>query len=33
MPVEVLLARYAKCLYGRREVANQRIENLLDEYQ
>lgn len=31
--VEVLLARYAKCLYGRREVANQRIETLLDEYQ
>jgi integrase len=31
--VEVLLARYAKCLYGRREVANQRIDNLLGEYQ
>jgi integrase len=31
--VEVLLGRYAKCLHGRREVANQRIENLLDEYQ
>lgn len=31
--VEVLLARYAKCLYGRREAANQRIESLLDEYQ
>ncbi|WP_433892751.1 tyrosine-type recombinase/integrase [Streptomyces sp. CA-111067] len=30
--VEVLLARYAKCLYGRREIANQRIEALLDEY-
>lgn len=30
--VEVLLARYAKCLYGRREIANQRIESLLDEY-
>jgi integrase len=31
--VEVLLARYAKCLYGRRDVANQRIETLLDEYE
>jgi integrase len=31
--VEVLLARYAICLYGRREIANQRIEKLLDEYE
>ncbi|MBT2455332.1 tyrosine-type recombinase/integrase [Streptomyces sp. ISL-86] len=30
--VEVLLTRYAKCLYGRRTIANQRIEALLDEY-
>jgi integrase len=30
--VEVLLTRYAKCLYGRQAVANQRIEALLDEY-
>ncbi|MFF7094724.1 tyrosine-type recombinase/integrase [Streptomyces rubradiris] len=30
--VEVLLARYAKCLYGRQVVANQRIEALLKEY-
>jgi integrase len=31
--VEVLLGRYAKCLYGRREVGNQLIEKLLGEYQ
>ncbi|MFJ4688254.1 tyrosine-type recombinase/integrase [Streptomyces sp. NPDC088789] len=30
--VEILLARYAKCLHGRHVVANQRIERLLDEY-
>jgi integrase len=30
--VEVLLTRYAKCLYGRAAVANQRIEALLGEY-
>ncbi|MEU0985074.1 hypothetical protein [Streptomyces sp. NPDC005953] len=30
--VEVLLARHAKCPYGRAEVANQRIESLLGEY-
>jgi hypothetical protein len=27
--VEVLLGRYAKCLDGRQEVANRRIEDLL----
>lgn len=31
--VEVLLSRYAKCLDGRQEVANRRIEDLLDEYE
>ncbi|WP_244190426.1 tyrosine-type recombinase/integrase [Streptomyces caeruleatus] len=31
--VEVLMTRYAKCLYGRQAVANQRIEALLNEYQ
>ncbi|MGW1974107.1 tyrosine-type recombinase/integrase [Streptomyces sp. NPDC001889] len=31
--VEVLLARYAKCLHGRHAVANQRIEKLLGEYE
>jgi integrase len=31
--VEVLLTRYAKCLYGREAVANQRIESLLREYE
>ncbi|WP_369042377.1 tyrosine-type recombinase/integrase [Streptomyces sp. Midd1] len=30
--VEVLLGRYAKCLDGRQEVANRRIEDLLNEY-
>ncbi|MFE7115392.1 tyrosine-type recombinase/integrase [Streptomyces sp. NPDC057654] len=30
--VEVLLARYAKCLHGRHVVANKRIEDLLLEY-
>ncbi|MFC9673878.1 tyrosine-type recombinase/integrase [Streptomyces sp. NPDC056949] len=30
--VEVLLGRYAKCLDGRQEVANRRIEDLLSEY-
>jgi hypothetical protein len=31
--VEVLLSRYAKCLDGRQEVANRRIEDLLGEYE
>ncbi|MEU8523544.1 site-specific integrase [Streptomyces sp. NPDC048577] len=31
--VEVLLARYAKCLHGRHVVANQKIEKLLGEYE
>ncbi|WP_416976897.1 tyrosine-type recombinase/integrase [Streptomyces sp. T028] len=31
--VEVLLARYAKCLHGRHAVANKRIEDLLLEYE
>ncbi|MGW6354593.1 tyrosine-type recombinase/integrase [Streptomyces sp. NPDC055092] len=31
--VEVLLTRYAKCLDGRHEVANRRIEDLLREYE
>lgn len=30
--VEVLLTRYAKCLGGRQDVANRRIEDLLREY-
>ncbi|MER5215329.1 hypothetical protein ABT063_33475 [Streptomyces sp. NPDC002838] len=30
--VEVLMATYAKCLYGRAVIANQRIQALLDEY-
>lgn len=30
--VEVLMTRYAKCLYGRAAIANQRIQALLDEY-
>ncbi|MGK5545911.1 tyrosine-type recombinase/integrase [Streptomyces sp. URMC 127] len=30
--VEVLLTRYAKCLYGRQAIANQRIEALLGQY-
>ncbi|MCQ9183726.1 tyrosine-type recombinase/integrase [Streptomyces sp. IBSBF 2953] len=30
--VEVLMTKYAKCLYGRAAIANQRIETLLDEY-
>lgn len=30
--VEVLLSCYAKCLDGRQEVANRRIEDLLREY-
>ncbi len=29
--VEVLLSRYAKCLDGRQDVANRRIDELLDE--
>lgn len=31
--VEVLLTRYAKCLDGRQDVANRRIEELLREYE
>lgn len=31
--VEVLLTRYAKCLDGRHDVANRRIEDLLREYE
>ncbi|MEV7288716.1 site-specific integrase [Streptomyces sp. NPDC093252] len=31
--VEALLTRYAKCLYGRSAIANQRIERLLREYE
>ncbi|MGW6750659.1 tyrosine-type recombinase/integrase [Streptomyces sp. NPDC055006] len=31
--VEVLLSRYVKCLDGRQEVANRRIEDLLHEYE
>ncbi|MGW1322668.1 hypothetical protein ACWD64_09085 [Streptomyces antibioticus] len=30
--VEVLMTKYAKYLYGRTAIANQRIEALLDEY-
>lgn len=31
--VEVLLTRYAKCLDGRQDIANRRIEDLLREYE
>lgn len=31
--VQVLLARYVKCLDGRQDVANRRIEDLLREYE
>ncbi|WP_231626867.1 tyrosine-type recombinase/integrase [Streptomyces apocyni] len=31
--VEVLMTRYAICLYGRQEIANQRIDRLLHEYE
>lgn len=31
--VEVLLGRYAKCLDGRQEVANNKIDGLLREYE
>ncbi|WP_283112323.1 hypothetical protein [Streptomyces halobius] len=31
--VEVLLARCAKCLYGRQAIGNQRIEELLHQYE
>ncbi|MFI8179257.1 tyrosine-type recombinase/integrase [Actinacidiphila glaucinigra] len=31
--VEVLLGRYAKCIDGRQDVANRRIEDLLREYE
>ncbi len=31
--VEVLMNSYAKCLYGRQAIANQRIANLLCEYE
>lgn len=30
--VEVLLSRYAKCIDGRQEIANRKIEELLAEY-
>ncbi|GKQ34040.1 hypothetical protein ALMP_05910 [Streptomyces sp. A012304] len=30
--MEVLLTRYAKCLDGRQDVTNRRIEDLLREY-
>ncbi|GHK01034.1 hypothetical protein SY2F82_28310 [Streptomyces sp. Y2F8-2] len=31
--VEVLLSRYAKCIDGRQEIANRKIEELLREYE
>jgi integrase len=31
--VEVLLTRYAKCMYGRAVIANQRIGNLFHDYE
>jgi integrase len=31
--VEVLLSRYAKCIDGRQEIANRKIEDLLREYE
>ncbi|MEU9632752.1 site-specific integrase [Streptomyces tendae] len=31
--VEVLMTSYAKCLYGRQTIANQRIDRLLCEYE
>jgi integrase len=31
--VEVLLSRYAKCIDGRKEIANRKIEELLHEYE
>jgi hypothetical protein len=31
--VEVLLSRYAKCIDGRQEIANRKIEELLAEYE
>ncbi len=31
--VEVLLSRYAKCIDGRQEIANNKIEELLREYE
>ncbi|SOE65690.1 Phage integrase family protein [Streptomyces sp. OV198] len=31
--VEVLLGRYAKCIDGRQEIANRKIEDLLREYE
>ncbi len=30
--VEILMARYAKCLYGRQALANRRIADLQNEY-
>lgn len=30
---DVLLTRYSKCLDGRQDVANRRIEDLLREYE
>ncbi|MGW4729710.1 hypothetical protein ACWEQC_11120 [Streptomyces shenzhenensis] len=31
--VEVLLSRYAKCIDGRQEIVNRKIEELLSEYE
>lgn len=31
--IEVLLTRYAKCLYDRQSITNQRIEHLLNAYE
>lgn len=31
--IEVLLRRYAKCIDGRQEIANRKIEELLREYE
>ncbi|WP_237406836.1 hypothetical protein [Streptomyces sp. M2CJ-2] len=31
--VEILLSRYVKCIGGRQDVANRRIEDLLREYE
>ncbi|MFE2628804.1 hypothetical protein ACFXDP_12840 [Streptomyces sp. NPDC059374] len=31
--VKVLLSRYAKCIDGRQEIANRKIEELLREYE
>lgn len=31
--VEVLLSRYAKCIDGRQEIVNRKIEELVREYE